>query len=109
MYVCTMYVSINLSIYIVYLSIGSWSTCLFNTQLGGVQIRYNNGVTHLTVPNDYEGMLAIVNWLGYVPEREREREDWELPWQPELKIASTSLRKCLALNKIVNVNVSAFT
>ena len=28
---------------------------------------YNNGVTHLTVPNDYEGMLAIVNWLGYVP------------------------------------------
>lgn len=38
-----------------------------NTQLGGVQIMFNNGVTHLAVPNDYEGMLAIVNWLGFVP------------------------------------------
>ncbi|GAA5920490.1 hypothetical protein JCM1841_003513 [Sporobolomyces salmonicolor] len=39
-----------------------------NLQLGGTQIMYKNGVSHLTAANDLEGVLSIVRWLGYVPE-----------------------------------------
>lgn len=38
-----------------------------NTQLGGIQIMYNNGVTHLTVPTDVEGVATILDWLAYIP------------------------------------------
>lgn len=38
-----------------------------NLQLGGTQIMYKNGVSHLTAANDLEGVLSIVNWLSYVP------------------------------------------
>lgn len=38
-----------------------------NLQLGGTQIMYKNGVSHLTAPNDLEGVLSIIRWLGYVP------------------------------------------
>ncbi|MEI4872693.1 carboxyl transferase domain-containing protein, partial [Klebsiella pneumoniae] len=31
-----------------------------NLQLGGTQIMYKNGVSHLTAPNDLEGVLSIV-------------------------------------------------
>ncbi|KAF9581259.1 acetyl-coenzyme-A carboxylase, partial [Lunasporangiospora selenospora] len=40
-----------------------------NLQLGGTQIMYKNGVSHLTAQNDYEGISKIVNWLSYIPER----------------------------------------
>ena len=40
-----------------------------NLQLGGTQIMWKNGVSHLTVANDLEGVLEIVRWLSYVPER----------------------------------------
>ncbi|ORZ00046.1 acetyl-CoA carboxylase [Lobosporangium transversale] len=40
-----------------------------NLQLGGTQIMYKNGVSHLTAQNDYEGISKIVNWLSYVPDR----------------------------------------
>ncbi|KAJ2960745.1 hypothetical protein NQZ79_g3986 [Umbelopsis isabellina] len=39
-----------------------------NLQLGGTQIMYKNGVSHLTAENDFEGILKIVHWLSYVPE-----------------------------------------
>ena len=38
-----------------------------NLQLGGTQIMYKNGVSHLTAANDLEGVLSIVQWLSYVP------------------------------------------
>jgi len=38
-----------------------------NNQLGGVQIMYNNGVTHSTVSWDYEGMAVMLRWLSYFP------------------------------------------
>lgn len=38
-----------------------------NTQLGGIQIMHNNGVTHLTVPTDVEGVAIILDWLAYIP------------------------------------------
>ncbi|TRY78898.1 hypothetical protein TCAL_01701 [Tigriopus californicus] len=38
-----------------------------NTQLGGVQIMYNNGVTHKTERNDIDGIRRILKWLSYVP------------------------------------------
>ncbi|KAM4616339.1 acetyl-CoA carboxylase 2 isoform 2-T2 [Polymixia lowei] len=38
-----------------------------NNQLGGVQIMHNNGVTHATVPDDFEGIFTILQWLSYMP------------------------------------------
>ncbi|KAM6297727.1 acetyl-CoA carboxylase 2 [Aegotheles albertisi] len=38
-----------------------------NNQLGGVQIMYNNGVSHVTVPDDFEGVYTILQWLSYLP------------------------------------------
>ncbi|KAK4531784.1 hypothetical protein CCYA_CCYA09G2641 [Cyanidiococcus yangmingshanensis] len=42
-------------------------------QLGGTKIMYPNGVTHLRVPNDYEGVRAILGWLSFVPRIQGER------------------------------------
>ena len=36
-------------------------------QLGGPQIMHPNGVSHLVVDNDKEGVSAILDWLSYVP------------------------------------------
>ncbi|PVU96100.1 hypothetical protein BB561_001384 [Smittium simulii] len=38
-----------------------------NTQLGGTQIMYKNGVSHLTSKNDFSGINKIIRWLSYVP------------------------------------------
>ena len=38
-----------------------------NTQLGGTQIMFNNGVSHKTERNDMEGVRRILNWLSFVP------------------------------------------
>ncbi|KAF1971051.1 acetyl-CoA carboxylase [Bimuria novae-zelandiae CBS 107.79] len=40
-----------------------------NLQLGGTQIMYRNGVSHMTAENDFEGVSKIVNWLSYVPDK----------------------------------------
>jgi acetyl-CoA carboxylase/biotin carboxylase 1 len=36
-------------------------------QLGGPKIMATNGVVHLTVADDLEGVSAILNWLSYIP------------------------------------------
>lgn len=38
-----------------------------NLQLGGTQIMYNNGVSHLTASDDLAGVEKILKWLSYVP------------------------------------------
>ncbi|CAG8486585.1 8073_t:CDS:2 [Diversispora eburnea] len=38
-----------------------------NLQLGGTQIMYRNGVSHLTAQNDLEGITKIIQWLSYIP------------------------------------------
>ncbi|XP_077168889.1 acetyl-CoA carboxylase 1 isoform X2 [Paroedura picta] len=38
-----------------------------NNQLGGIQIMHNNGVTHTTVCDDFEGVYTILQWLSYMP------------------------------------------
>jgi hypothetical protein len=35
-----------------------------NLQLGGTQIMYNNGVSHMKVSGDFEGMKAILHWIS---------------------------------------------
>jgi len=40
-----------------------------NIQLGGPQIMYKNGISHLTAASDLDGALQIVNYLMFVPER----------------------------------------
>ncbi|XP_077165163.1 acetyl-CoA carboxylase 2 isoform X1 [Paroedura picta] len=42
-----------------------------NNQLGGVQIMANNGVSHVTVPDDFEGVCIILQWLSYMPKDSR--------------------------------------
>ncbi|NXA37356.1 ACACB carboxylase, partial [Eudromia elegans] len=42
-----------------------------NNQLGGVQIMHNNGVSHVTVPDDFEGVYTILQWLSYMPKDNR--------------------------------------
>ena len=38
-----------------------------NLQLGGTQIMYNNGVSHLTAADDLAGVEQIMQWLSYIP------------------------------------------
>ncbi|KAI8812785.1 acetyl-CoA carboxylase [Cladochytrium replicatum] len=38
-----------------------------NLQLGGTQIMYRNGVSHLIAQNDMNGVEMIIRWLSYVP------------------------------------------
>lgn len=38
-----------------------------NLQLGGTQIMYRNGVSHLTADDDLSGVQKILEWLSYVP------------------------------------------
>lgn len=40
-----------------------------NLQLGGTQIMYRNGVTHMTARDDMEGVSRIVEWMSYVPDK----------------------------------------
>uniref|UniRef100_A0A670JIU8 acetyl-CoA carboxylase n=1 Tax=Podarcis muralis TaxID=64176 RepID=A0A670JIU8_PODMU len=42
-----------------------------NNQLGGVQIMHNNGVSHVTVPDDFEGVYTILQWLTFMPKDNR--------------------------------------
>ncbi|KAL2653562.1 hypothetical protein R1flu_021690 [Riccia fluitans] len=36
-------------------------------QLGGPKVMAVNGVTHLTVSDDMEGVSSVLNWLSYIP------------------------------------------
>ncbi|XP_060534242.1 acetyl-CoA carboxylase isoform X2 [Cylas formicarius] len=38
-----------------------------NNQLGGVQIMYNNGISHKTEQSDLDGIYTILKWLSYMP------------------------------------------
>lgn len=40
-----------------------------NAQLGGIDIMYNNGVTHLVCDNDLHGVIQMLTLLSYVPAR----------------------------------------
>ncbi|KAJ5171858.1 Acetyl-CoA carboxylase [Penicillium capsulatum] len=40
-----------------------------NLQLGGTQIMYKNGVSHMTANDDFAGVQKIVEWLAFVPDR----------------------------------------
>uniref|UniRef100_A0A1X7VP53 Uncharacterized protein n=1 Tax=Amphimedon queenslandica TaxID=400682 RepID=A0A1X7VP53_AMPQE len=78
-----------------------------NAQLGGVQIMHNNGVSHLTAPNDYEGVASIVNWIEYIPkvrgfglpilpsidpvDRVIEFEPTKLPYDPRHMLAGRTI------------------
>ncbi|XP_037672903.1 acetyl-CoA carboxylase 2 isoform X2 [Choloepus didactylus] len=42
-----------------------------NNQLGGVQIMHYNGIAHIAVPDDFEGVYTILEWLSYMPKDNR--------------------------------------
>ncbi|KAI8874091.1 hypothetical protein GQ42DRAFT_160031 [Ramicandelaber brevisporus] len=39
-----------------------------NLQMGGTQIMFRNGVSHLTAENDMHSIQHIIDWLAFVPE-----------------------------------------
>lgn len=40
-----------------------------NLQLGGTQIMYKNGVSHMTANDDFAGVQKIVEWMSFVPDK----------------------------------------
>jgi acetyl-CoA carboxylase/biotin carboxylase 1 len=40
-----------------------------NLQLGGTQIMYRNGVSHMTADDDFAGVSKIVKWMSFVPDK----------------------------------------
>ncbi|RJE25161.1 acetyl-CoA carboxylase [Aspergillus sclerotialis] len=40
-----------------------------NLQLGGTQIMYKNGVSHMTANDDFDGVEKIVEWMSFVPDK----------------------------------------
>ena len=38
-----------------------------NNQLGGIQIMFNNGVSHDTARDDFDGVYKILKMLSYIP------------------------------------------
>ncbi|PKY02751.1 acetyl-CoA carboxylase [Aspergillus campestris IBT 28561] len=40
-----------------------------NLQLGGTQIMYRNGVSHMTANDDFDGVQKIVEWMSFVPDK----------------------------------------
>lgn len=38
-----------------------------NAQIGGPKVMGSNGVSHMVVPDDVQGVKAVLNWLSYVP------------------------------------------
>ncbi|CBZ50010.1 hypothetical protein NCLIV_004860 [Neospora caninum Liverpool] len=41
-------------------------------QLGGPEVMFRNGVSHLVVQNDQEGMKEVLRWLSYTPKTARD-------------------------------------
>lgn len=41
-----------------------------NLQLGGTQIMYKNGVSHMTANDDFEGVSQIVDWMAFIPDKQ---------------------------------------
>ena len=54
-------------------------------QLGGPQVMHPNGVSHLTVGDDVEGVGEIVRWLSFVP-----KTKWASPARPLLTAGTQS-------------------
>ena len=43
-----------------------------NLQLGGTQIMYRNGVSHMTADDDFAGVSKIVRWMSFVPDKKNQ-------------------------------------
>jgi len=44
-----------------------------NFQLGGTQVMYSNGVSHLICHDDLQGVADMVNWLSFIPAKKNGR------------------------------------
>jgi acetyl-CoA carboxylase / biotin carboxylase 1 len=43
-----------------------------NLQLGGTQIMYKNGVSHMTANDDFQGVEKIVEWMSFIPDKKHQ-------------------------------------
>jgi len=43
-----------------------------NLQLGGTQIMYKNGVSHMTANDDFQGVERIVEWMSFIPDKKNQ-------------------------------------
>eukprot|EP01006_Ploeotia_vitrea_P038946 TRINITY_DN66291_c5_g2_i1.p1 TRINITY_DN66291_c5_g2~~TRINITY_DN66291_c5_g2_i1.p1 ORF type:complete len:1951 (+),score=1116.81 TRINITY_DN66291_c5_g2_i1:135-5855(+) len=62
-----------------------------NSQLGGPDIMYTNGVSHMTVEDDLEGVHAVLQWLSFVPSHRAVREDVDEPSRIGLSASPAAL------------------
>uniref|UniRef100_A0A4W5R519 acetyl-CoA carboxylase n=1 Tax=Hucho hucho TaxID=62062 RepID=A0A4W5R519_9TELE len=53
-----------------------------NNQLGGIQIMHNNGVTHSTVCDDFEGFLNVYRLVEFIPTKAPYDPRWMLAGRP---------------------------
>lgn len=67
-----------------------------NLQLGGTQIMYKNGVSHMAALDDFDGIQKIVQWMSFVPAQKNapvpfrlSRDSWdrEVEYHPPAKQA----------------------
>ncbi|EAU29893.1 acetyl-CoA carboxylase [Aspergillus terreus NIH2624] len=59
-----------------------------NLQLGGTQIMYKNGVSHMTANDDFDGVQKIVEWMSFVPDRKGSPNPirpWSDPWDRDVE------------------------
>ncbi|CAL1538931.1 unnamed protein product [Lymnaea stagnalis] len=61
-----------------------------NSQLGGIQIMHNNGVSHAVVPDDFEGVCKILHWLSYM----RLKKTGPIPMLPPLDPVERIIEFC---------------
>lgn len=47
---------------------------------------HNNGVTHSTVCDDFEGVFTVLHWLSYMPKVSLSYPALTKPTEPELSI-----------------------
>lgn len=58
-----------------------------NLQLGGTQIMYKNGVSHMTANDDFEGVQKIVEWISYIPDKKNNAvpiRPWDDTWDRDI-------------------------
>lgn len=76
-----------------------------NAQLGGIQIMHRNGVTHVVVPNDFEGSKLIPVWVAKGGGLRGEKKRGSLRWSRNVmsqSVLGTGIRFREKLKIIIN-------
>ncbi|ULT93021.1 hypothetical protein L3Y34_002895 [Caenorhabditis briggsae] len=64
-----------------------------NNRLGGVEIMSNNGIAHATVSSDVEGVEKLVQWLKYLPVKQKEYPFFKCLDKEDVKVEDVKVNK----------------